>query len=190
MDTDINVQIEEYDVIVIGTGLVESIASGALARHLKVLHLDTADRYGLEYGNIDCKTVLELGTAKTYHAKSAESRSEQEAEQVQETSAQFIESITSQSRRYNLEQTPKMLLSRGDIVELIISSGTGSYLEFRLVEKLYFWFQNTLNLVPGSKEDVFINKEMTLIQKRRLMKFLTFAMDFEASPEVYEGFMD
>lgn len=188
MDTDINVQIEEYDVIVIGTGLVESIASGALARHLKVLHLDTADRYGLEYGNIDCTTVLQLGTAKTYHAKPV---SEQEAEaQVQETSAQFIESITSQSRRYNLEKTPKLLLSRGDIVELIISSGTGSYLEFRLVEKLYFWFQNTLNLVPGSKEDVFLNKEMTLIQKRRLMKFLTFAMDFEASPEVYEGFMD
>lgn len=39
--------------------------------------------------------------------------------------------------------------------------------------------------VPGSKEDVFRNKDITLIQKRRLMRFLTFAVgDLEQSLEL------
>jgi RAB protein geranylgeranyltransferase component A len=42
-----------------------------------------------------------------------------------------------------------------------------------------------LKNVPGSKEDVFKNQDISLIQKRRLMRFLTFvAGDFEQSPEL------
>ena len=39
--------------------------------------------------------------------------------------------------------------------------------------------------VPGSKEDVFKNKKLTLLHKRRLMRFLMFAGgDFESKPEL------
>lgn len=44
-----------------------------------------------------------------------------------------------------------------------------------------------LKNVPGSKEDVFQNQDISLIQKRRLMRFLTFAVgDFEQSPELQD----
>lgn len=44
-----------------------------------------------------------------------------------------------------------------------------------------------LKNVPGSKEDVFKNQDISLIQKRRLMRFLTFAIgDFEQSSELQD----
>lgn len=48
----------------------------------------------------------------------------------------------------------------------------------------------TVKTVPGSKEDVFKNKDMSLVDKRRLMRFLMFAAgDFEDRSEL-EGRAD
>jgi RAB protein geranylgeranyltransferase component A len=41
--------------------------------------------------------------------------------------------------------------------------------------------------VPSSREDVFTSKAVSLIEKRKLMKFLTFSMDYENAPETLEG---
>lgn len=41
--------------------------------------------------------------------------------------------------------------------------------------------------VPSSKEDVFNNQAISLIDKRKLMRFLTFAVDYQEKPEVMEG---
>ena len=39
--------------------------------------------------------------------------------------------------------------------------------------------------VPGSKEDIFKNKDISLLEKRRLMRFLMFAVgDYEGSSEL------
>ena len=50
----------------------------------------------------------------------------------------------------------------------------------------------TLNMylmiqVPCSRSDVFSSKQVSMIEKRMMMKFLTFAMDYEKQPEQYEG---
>lgn len=44
--------------------------------------------------------------------------------------------------------------------------------------------------VPSSKEDVFTNKAVSLIEKRKLMKFLTFAMEYDTSHALLEGAQD
>ena len=41
--------------------------------------------------------------------------------------------------------------------------------------------------VPCSREDVFSSKAISMVEKRRLMKFLTFCVDFEKHPEEYQG---
>ena len=41
--------------------------------------------------------------------------------------------------------------------------------------------------VPCSRSDVFNSKQVSMIEKRMMMKFLTFAMDYEKHPEEYEG---
>ena len=41
--------------------------------------------------------------------------------------------------------------------------------------------------VPCSRSDVFSSKQVNVIEKRMLMKHLTFAMDYEKHPEEYQG---
>jgi len=41
--------------------------------------------------------------------------------------------------------------------------------------------------VPCTKEDVFNSKQIKVIEKRKLMKFLTFVMNYQSEPEAYAG---
>lgn len=86
-----------------------------------------------------------------------------------------------------MDSTPKLLGTRDALVETLIRSGVGRYLEFKSVDDIYILDDNSLVKVPSSKEDVFTNKSVSLIEKRKLMKFLTFAMDFEETDPVFEG---
>ncbi|KAJ3165126.1 hypothetical protein HDU88_004845 [Geranomyces variabilis] len=92
------------------------------------------------------------------------------------------------SRQYNLELTPRILYSRGSLVDLLANSGVGRYLEFRPLDGIHLFWNGAAEQVPGSKEDVFGNSSVSLVDKRRLMKFLTFALAFEETPEVFEEY--
>ena len=41
--------------------------------------------------------------------------------------------------------------------------------------------------VPCSRADVFSSKAMSMMEKRKMMKFLTFCADFQSHPEEYQG---
>ncbi len=101
----------------------------------------------------------------------------------------FAELLRS-SRSYNLDSTPKLLGSHDTLVETLIRSGVGRYLEFKSVDDIYILDQGSLEKVPSSKEDVFTNKSVSLIEKRKLMKFLTFAMDYEETNPIFENTTD
>ncbi|KAI8967900.1 GDP dissociation inhibitor-domain-containing protein [Mycotypha africana] len=90
----------------------------------------------------------------------------------------FVE-LLQKSRSYNLDTTPKLLGTREELVEVLIRSGVGRYLEFKTVDDIYLMDHQSYGLkkVPSSKEDVFTSKSVSLIEKRKLMKFLTFAME-------------
>ncbi|KAJ3055940.1 hypothetical protein HK097_008649 [Rhizophlyctis rosea] len=90
--------------------------------------------------------------------------------------------ILRDSRKYNLEIAPKLLFCRGPIVELLVSSGVGRYLEFKALESIYMRWEAGFEKVPGSKEDVFANQTVTLLEKRRLMKFMNMAAGTEEEP--------
>ncbi|CAO3579742.1 unnamed protein product [Absidia cylindrospora] len=94
------------------------------------------------------------------------------------------------SRHYNLDTTPKILPSRGDLVEILIRSGVGRYMEFKSVDDMYVFDHDDhrLEKVPGSKEDIFVNKSISLIDKRKLMKFLKFTVDEEKDLELLKGY--
>lgn len=87
--------------------------------------------------------------------------------------------LLNKSRSYNLDTTPKLLGTREDLVETLIRSGVGRYLEFKNVDDIFIFDRSSkaLEKVPSSKEDIFTNKSVSLIEKRKLMKFLTFAME-------------
>jgi RAB protein geranylgeranyltransferase component A len=68
----------------------------------------------------------------------------------------------------------------------LVASGVARYGGFRLVERVCVYDSSgSVKPVPGSKEDIFKNKEISLVDKRRLMRFLMFAAgDFEETKEL------
>ena len=110
--------------------------------------------------------------------------------QLQASEQHFLADLLKTSRSYNLDTTPKLIGSRDSLVETLIRSGVGRYLEFKSVDDIYILDGDRLEKVPSSKEDVFTNKSVSLIEKRKLMKFLTFAMDYEETNLILEGTQD
>lgn len=56
------------------------------------------------------------------------------------------------SRQFNIELTPKLLYSRGPLVELLISSGVGRYLEFKALEQIFLCWEGTVELVRVTQD--------------------------------------
>ncbi|CAB4487673.1 rab protein geranylgeranyltransferase component A [Rhizophagus irregularis] len=241
-------EVTEYDVIILGTGFVESILAGALARIGKsVLHMDTNEYYGGSWTSFNFQELLDWAQLLQGHVEESSGNSQENFEgkkalpinfskarrqaystieyeiygilkqtnsteeneeylhkDEQDTSEETIRHVSTslsnferetlakllkESKQYNLDIAPKIMPCRGELIELLISSGVGRYLEFKALDKTYIYSdQDTFDKVPCSKEDVFTSQTVTLIDKRKLMRFLTFALDFTNSPETFEGY--
>ncbi|KAL2917303.1 hypothetical protein HK105_202967 [Polyrhizophydium stewartii] len=92
--------------------------------------------------------------------------------------ARFVASLIARARHFNLELVPAVLYSRGPIVDLLVSSRVGPYLEFKLLNDMFFEWDQEMEKVPSGKDDIFVSKTKDLLAKRRLMKFLTMALNY------------
>lgn len=113
---------------------------------------------------------------------------------------QTIRRMLFDQRSFQIDANPKLLLSAGKMVDAIIASGVGNYLEFKPVESLYFVSSKNPNKkakdleasavdvssaasllqlwkVPCCKKDIFNTKMFTALEKRSLMKLMQFAVD-------------
>ncbi|KAH7953203.1 hypothetical protein HPB49_005867 [Dermacentor silvarum] len=99
-----------------------------------------------------------------------------------------MEKLLNVSRKFNLDLAPKLLFSRGPLVELLISSNIARYAEFKALTRILTMHNGNLQQVPCSRADVFSCKNVTVVEKRMLMKFLTFCKEFEQHPDEYRGF--
>ncbi|TFK43332.1 GDP dissociation inhibitor-domain-containing protein [Crucibulum laeve] len=166
-----------FDVIIIGTGLTESITAAALSKAgFKVAHLDENPYYG---GNEASLSLEELAQWACKHSSSSEPV-------ARFTSVTRSADIPSYARQYSICLCPSVIPSIGPFISALVASGVSKYTGFRLLESAAVYDSSgTLKNVPGSKEDVFKNKDISLIEKRRLMRFLTFsAGDFEDTKEL------
>lgn len=100
------------------------------------------------------------------------------------TLSQFMEN----RRKFNIDLSPKLLFSRGSLVELLISSNIARYAEFQCVNRVLTLINSHIEQVPCSRADVFSTKNVTVVEKRMLMKFLTFCLKFEENENEYKGF--
>ena len=81
----------------------------------------------------------------------------------------------------------QMVLGRGAMVDVLVQSDVARYLEFQAVKRLLSPRQGKMEPVPCSRADLFSTKEVSMPEKRKMMKFLTFCAEFEKHPEEYEG---
>ncbi|XP_045459484.1 rab proteins geranylgeranyltransferase component A 2 [Melitaea cinxia] len=189
----------EYQVIVVGTGMVESILAAACSRiRLEVLHLDSSDHYGglwASYNfeglqkfikevntNPNMKNVVYNVQEKWYIGKDSpeeETKKEGEEGKTDDSKAEGAKKLWTRAdfateyRKFNIDTTPKLLFSRGPLVELLISSDIARYTEFRCVTRVLTWLNDKLAPVPCSRADVFATEAVSIVEKRMLMKMLT-----------------
>ncbi|KIY70340.1 FAD/NAD(P)-binding domain-containing protein [Cylindrobasidium torrendii FP15055 ss-10] len=156
-----------FDIIILGTGLVESIAAAALSKAgLKVAHLDENAYYG------GAQASLSLDEFVDY---------------VNKLPGSSVSPTTlPHSRAYSITLAPSIIPAVGPLISSLVSSGVARYGGFRLIDRVSI-YDKALGIVsvPASKEDIFKSKSIPLVDKRRLMRFLMFAAgDFEQLPEM------
>ena len=149
---------EEYDCIVLGTGLTECIISGMLSvSGKKILHMDRNKYYGGESASL---TPLEELFVKFGLAAPDETYG--------------------RGRDWNVDLIPKFIMANGQLVKLLIHTGVTRYLEFKSVEGSYVMGKSgKISKVPADEREALSSDLMGLFEKRRFKNFLVFVQDFD-----------
>ncbi|KAJ8896732.1 hypothetical protein PR048_002077 [Dryococelus australis] len=146
---------EEYDAIVLGTGLKECILSGMLSvSGKKVLHVDRNKYYGGESASI---TPLE--------------------ELFTRFGAPAPDETYGRGRDWNVDLIPKFLMANGSLVKLLIHTGVTRYLEFKSVEGSYVYKGGKISKVPVDQKEALASDLMGMFEKRRFRNFLIYVQD-------------
>jgi RAB protein geranylgeranyltransferase component A len=77
-------------------------------------------------------------------------------------------------RRFNIDLLGQPVYAASAFVDVLIQSNVNVYVEFKAIDQVLLYDSATRQLlpVPSSKSDVFTSKSLSLIEKRKLMKFL------------------
>lgn len=150
---------EEYDVIVLGTGLKECILSGMMSVDgKKVLHMDRNKYYGAESASLTPLTQL------YEHFRGAGSAPPP---------------TLGKDRDWNVDLIPKFLMANGQLVKLLIHTGVTRYLEFKSVEGSYVFKGGKIYKVPADEKEALGTSLMGIFEKRRFRSFLNDVKDFD-----------
>ncbi|EDL29824.1 guanosine diphosphate (GDP) dissociation inhibitor 1, isoform CRA_c, partial [Mus musculus] len=158
---------EEYDVIVLGTGLTECILSGIMSVNgKKVLHMDRNPYYGGESSSI---TPLE----ELYKRF-----------QILEGPPESM----GRGRDWNVDLIPKFLMANGQLVKMLLYTEVTRYLDFKVVEGSFVYKGGKIYKVPSTETEALASNLMGMFEKRRFRKFLVFVANFdENDPKTFEG---
>jgi len=96
--------------------------------------------------------------------------------------------IIKEGRRFNIDLVSKLLYSRGLLIDLLIKSNVSRYAEFKNITRILAFREGRVEQVPCSRADVFNSKQLTMVEKRMLMKFFTFCMEYEKHPDEYKAY--
>ncbi|MEQ2245826.1 hypothetical protein ILYODFUR_031926, partial [Ilyodon furcidens] len=95
--------------------------------------------------------------------------------------------LVKEGRRFNIDLVSKLLFSRGSLVDLLIKSNVSRYAEFKNVTRILTYRHGNVEQVPCSRADVFASRQLSVIEKRKLMRFLTSCMEETEEQTAYNG---
>ncbi|XP_077565468.1 rab GDP dissociation inhibitor beta [Stigmatopora nigra] len=158
---------DEYDVIVLGTGLTECILSGIMSvKGKKVLHMDRNSYYGAESASIT--PLDDLYARFNLPGKPPESMGK--------------------GRDWNVDLVPKFLMANGQLVRMLLITQVTRYLDFKVIEGSYVYKGGKIYKVPSTESEALKSSLMGIFEKRRFKKFLVFIANFdENDPKTMEG---
>ncbi|KHJ40037.1 GDP dissociation inhibitor [Trichuris suis] len=88
------------------------------------------------------------------------------------------------SRLFNIDLAPKACF--GKSTDILIRSGVSQYIEFKSVDRVLTAYNEKLEKVPLSRNQVFQSKEIDLMDKRLLMRLLSLCWDYESRSDEWE----
>ncbi|XP_074506746.1 rab GDP dissociation inhibitor beta [Sebastes fasciatus] len=149
---------EEYDIIVLGTGLKECVLSGLLSQSgKKVLHIDKNSYYGGESASV---SPLE--------------------ELYKKFKVPGPDNPMSRGKEWNIDLIPKFFLANGELVKILVHTDVTRYLDFKVVEGSYVYKAGKVHKVPCTEEDAMHASDLLgMFDKRRFRKLLLFAQSFD-----------
>lgn len=166
---------EEYDVIVLGTGLKECILSGLLSvQGKKVLHLDRNGYYGAETASLNLTNLWNMFRPGEEHDK------------------QY-----GHNRDWNVDLIPKFIMANGLLVKMLLHTKVTRYLEWKTIESSYVmqhsaggFFSSAANKiykVPSNETEAVKSSLMGLLEKKRARDFYMFVDQFnEEDPSTWK----
>lgn len=170
---------DQCDVVIAGTGLIESILAAALAwQGSNVLHIDANNYYG------DNTATLTIDQLKTWVQKV----NNNEVDGFKNALLYIPSGNELKSRDFGIDLTPKILFAKSDLLSLLIKSRVYKYLEFLPLSSFHFFENDNFEKMSNTKQDIFTNQSLSLITKRSLMKFIKFAIDWENQQDVWENY--
>lgn len=110
-------------------------------------------------------------------------------------SKRFQEQLSKVARQYALSVFPTILPARGDLIDLLIEEDVGKYVNFRLLDGVAIYqptreeeqeSSGRWKRVPAGKDQIFKDSSLSLLEKRRLMKFIMFASSEKGFSQVEE----
>ncbi|XP_060191859.1 rab escort protein 1 isoform X1 [Lycium barbarum] len=175
-----------FDLIVIGTGLPESIlAAAASAAGKSVLHLDPNPNYGSHYASLTLNEFTSYIQSQSSQSPiAAISRPEIDSGYTRVGistrpvySSVEINSYGSepleQSRKFNIDLSgPRVLLCADGMIDLILKSEVNQYMEFKGIDGSFMGDgEGNLENVPDSRSAIFKDRKLSFTEKNQLMRF-------------------
>jgi len=191
------VQDEEYDVIVLGTGLTECVLSGVLSvEGKKVLHMDRNDYYGGESASLNLGQVfpplprphffqfptnplpwfifLLLCCYFQLYKKFKNGAAPNEA--------------LGKDRDYNVDVIPKLMMASEDLVNILVHTDVTRYLEFKQIGGSYVYRDKKIAKLPSTESEAISSPLMGLFEKNRARLFFKFVQQYnEADAKTHQG---
>uniref|UniRef100_A0A452Z4R9 Guanosine nucleotide diphosphate dissociation inhibitor n=1 Tax=Aegilops tauschii subsp. strangulata TaxID=200361 RepID=A0A452Z4R9_AEGTS len=157
---------EEYDVIVLGTGLKECILSGLLSVDgLKVLHMDRNDYYGGDSTSLNLNQLWKKFRGEDKPPAHLGS-----------------------SKDYNVDMVPKFMMANGTLVRTLIHTNVTKYLSFKAVDGSFVFSKGKIHKVPATDMEALKSPLMGLFEKRRARNFFIYVQNYdEADPKTHQG---
>lgn len=157
---------EEYDVIVLGTGLTECILSGLLSvEGKKVLHMDRNDYYGGDSASLNLTQLYRKFRPN-----------------------ETPPTVLGRDRDYNVDLIPKFIIASGELTRILVHTDVTRYLEFKQIAGSFVYRDGRISKVPSTEMEAVKSPLMGLFEKRRAKKFFEFLQGWkDDDPTTHQG---
>lgn len=147
------------DVLIVGTGLLESVLAAALAwSGTTVLHVDLRPVYGSSLALLLPRELV------AWNAQNPAGFSD------------VLLYIPRTVDHASVDLTPRIVFCRLDLIDLLVKSRVHQYLEFQLLSSFHTFENDQFEKLALLKQDIFTDQLLLLPTKRGLMRFFKFVL--------------